>query len=161
MEAVSPWDDAVVYLAARAFVNSEGKVGVLPADATVSGGTQPATDSNGQSIQGAIELSSVYEVMEKCRARQKLLILDICNLFVNIPAGIAHFDIPERALAEYDSRAAAAKSPGERFHLLLPCDAGQRSHVSRALGGSVFCHFLGDALAGRLPARPGCDGARL
>jgi len=161
VEAVSPWDDAVVYLAARAFVNSEGKVGVLPADATVSGGTQPATDSNGQSIQGAIELSSVYEVMEKCRARQKLLILDICNLFVNIPAGVAHFDIPERALAEYDARAASAKAPSQRFHLLLPCDAGQRSHVSRALGGSVFCHFLGDALAGRLPARPGCDGARL
>lgn len=154
-------ENIVVYLAGRATVRQDGKVSILAAEASVGSEAQFANVSDRFAIRGTVELSLLYEMMQKCPSRQKLLILDILHHFVNVPAGVVNFDIPERALAEYDALATGTKDSGTPFHLLMPCQSGQRSHVNKALGGSVFRHFLNEALTGRLPSPPGSRGQRM
>ena len=154
-------DNVVVYLSGRGTVRQDGTVSILAADASVGSAAQFANVSDRFAIRGTIELSQVYDVMRKCPSRQKLLILDIFHLFVNVPAGVVNFDLPERALAEYDALAPEQEGSGTPFHLLIPCLPGQRSHANKALGGSVFRHFLSDALAWRLPMPPDSRSKRL
>jgi hypothetical protein len=90
--------------------------------------------------------------MAACPARQKLLILDVFHMFVNLPAGSANFDIPGRALSEYKAHAAKnADTPARQFNLLMSCQPGQCSMSSQVLRGGIFRHFFTEAISGKLP----------
>ena len=161
IESVSASENVVLYVEARAVTAQDGTVAVLPSEATVSSLVISSAKNEQFDIQGAVKLSEIFNAMALCPARQKLLILDVFHMFVNLPAGSANFDIPYRALSEYKAHAEKnAETPSRQFNLLMSCQPGQRSMSSQVLKGGIFRHFFTEAIAGRLPYPVDCMEAR-
>ncbi|NBU76925.1 MAG: hypothetical protein EBS30_17200, partial [Planctomycetes bacterium] len=152
MESVSSYENVVLYIEARAVTSQDGTVAVLPSEATVSSLAISSAKNEQFDIQGAVKLSEIFNAMAACPARQKLLVLDVFHMFVNLPAGSANFDIPGRALSEYKAHAAKnADTPSHQFNLLMSCQPGQCSMSSQVLRGGIFRHFFTEAISGKLP----------
>ena len=154
---VKPSEKVVVYLSARSMIAPDGTVVILPSDALVA--SRPPVMMNGpaSNLQNTVKLSAIYQYMADCPAQEKLLVLDVFQQFVDIPAGVANFDLPGRSLSELESF--QSKQQGktrQQFNVLFPCMPGQRSVVSSVLKKSVFCHFLVECFRGRLTPPPDC-----
>lgn len=159
---VKPSEKVVVYLSARSAIAADGSVAILPSDAMVA--SRPPISSNGpvSNLQNIVKLSTIYKYMADCPAHQKLLVLDVFQQFVDIPAGVANFDLPGRSLAELESFQSQNKdNPHLQFNVLFPCLPGQRSTTSAVLKKSVFCHFFVDCLRGKLTPPADCHDTLL
>ncbi len=159
---VKPSEKVVVYLSARSAIAPDGTVAILPSDALVA--SRPPISSSGpaSNLQNTVKLSAIFKYMADCPAHQKLLVLDTFQQFVDVPAGVANFDLPERSLAEWQSFQSQFKdNPNHQFNVLFPCLPGQRAITSPVLKKSVFCHFLVECLRGRLTPPADCRDAFL
>jgi uncharacterized caspase-like protein len=118
-------DDLVlVYLAGHGRL-VDGKTYLVPGDATLS------------SIHTlGIPLPHVQDVLERCKARRKLLVLDACH------SGSG------RDVAAMPGDMATALAAGTGFYTISSCGAEERSHEWDEVGHGVFSHFLTEALRG-------------
>ena len=111
----------------------DGKNYLVPGDATLA------------SIHTlGIPLRHIQDVLESCKARRKLLVLDACHSgagrdVVAMPGGMA-----------------AALAVGTGFYTISSCGAEERSHEWDEVGHGVFSHFLTEALRGG--CSPAADG---
>ncbi len=159
---VKPSEKVVVYLSARSAIAPDGTVVILPSDALVA--ARPPISPNGpaSNLQNTVKLSTIFKYMADCPAHQKLLVLDVFQQFVDVPAGVANFDLPARSLSELESFQSESKvKPVHRFTVLFPCLPGQRAITSPVLKKSIFCHFFVDCLRGRLTPPTDCQDTLL
>jgi len=111
----------------------DGKTYLVPGDATLS------------SIHTlGIPLSNVQDVLERCKAKRKLLVLDACH------SGSG------RDVAAMPGGMATALAAGTGFYTISSCGAEERSHEWDDVGHGVFSHFLAEALRGG--CSPAADG---
>ena len=125
-------DIVLVYFAGHGRL-VDGKTYLVPGDATLS------------SIHTlGIPLRNVQDLLERCKAKRKLLVLDACHSgsgrdVAAMPGGMAD------ALAE-----------GAGFYTISSCGAEECSHEWDEKGHGVFSHFLTEALRGG--CSPSADG---
>ncbi len=111
----------------------DGKTYLVPGDATLS------------SIHTlGIPLRNVQDVLERCKAKRKLLVLDACH------SGSG------RDVAAMPGDMATALAAGTGFYTISSCGSEERSHEWDEVGHGVFSHFLAEALRGG--CSPAADG---
>ena len=149
IEEVPSSENIVLYICARPVIDDKGKVAILSSDSrleqSVSGGI----------LTNTIQLNDIFIRLANCKASQKLLILDIFNPILSIPAGITNKDIPRRVEDEFTEGnygVSMREKNRTAFKMLMSCSPGQASMTSPPLGHSVFCYFFALALNGKLPS---------
>jgi hypothetical protein len=122
----------VVYLCAHAVANDQGEVFVLPGDARLA---DPGT---------WIRLEEVLGILRRCRAKHKLLILDLGRPFPDTRMGILRTDVADNSQLLID------KSVEEDPHLsvLSSCSAGQTPYVLEDVGHTAFGFYVEQGLNG-------------
>lgn len=111
----------------------DNKTYLVPGDATLS------------SIHTlGIPLRNVQEMLERCKAKRKLLVLDACH------SGSG------RDVAAMPGGMAEALALGTGFYTIASCGSEERSHEWDEKGHGVFSHFLAEALSGA--CAPAADG---
>ncbi|MFO0965757.1 MAG: hypothetical protein U0793_09270 [Gemmataceae bacterium] len=123
-------DTAVVYLAAHALFDEDGKVMILPADA--------APDNP----RSWVPFRVVLEHLRDCPARRQLLVVDVMKPVPSVRLGALNLNIAGALPKELDA------VPDERRLVLAACAPGQVSHVSEELGRSVFSYYFEAGLRG-------------
>ena len=102
-----------------------------------------------------ISVKSIYDRLEKCPARFKMLLVDACRNPHMAPAG------SRTAIDEAKSIAGFAKSLSDPNSLpkgtlaMISCTSGEQSYEDPRLGHGIFMHFVLEGLAGH------ADTARL
>jgi hypothetical protein len=119
-------EPVIVYLDGFAVTDPDGKVFLLPNDASLD---NPGT---------WLALDDVLKYLRLCPARHKLLLLDTFQPFSEPSSGILMNDVAQQL--EPALKAAVAEDP--RLQILSACSPGQISHVSADLGHSVFAFFV-------------------
>jgi|GEM_PF-5070760 len=123
-------DTIVVYFAGHGR-SLDGSCYLAPCDATL-----PSLKRVG------IQLSDVQELLEKCRASKKLLIVDACH------SGAGR-DILAMSLTMESAFSDASKTD---IYTLTSCGTDEISHPMKEKQQGVFSHFLVQALSGHCPA---------
>lgn len=122
----------IVYLSGYTLTDPDGKVFLLPSDANLE---KPET---------WLGIDAVVKNLRGCKAKHKLLILDVFDPFTYPAAGILADDTAARL--EEDLKKATQEDPD--LQVLTSCSPGQVSHASEDLGHSVFAYFLLKGLSG-------------
>ena len=131
--AVPKEDDLVfVYFAGHGRL-VDGKTYLVPGDATLS-----SVHTLG------IPLKHVQSVMQRCKAKRKVLVLDACH------SGAG------RDVATMPDGMEEALAAGTGFYTIASCGAEELSHEWGEKGHGVFSHFLAEALQGA--CSPASDG---
>src|SRR5262249_22614691 len=99
-------------------------------------------DANPDDPGSTLALRALLEALRACRARHKLLVLDIMRPLADARVGVLADDSADRVAADLD----AVPDP---FRLVLcACAPGQVALTSEALGRSVFGYYFDEALRG-------------
>jgi hypothetical protein len=127
--------DAPVILWINGYLRSDPKTGpcLLPVDAVLD-----HPDS-------WLPLREVFDALRGCRARRKLVLLDVMQPCIDLRAGILSED--PASLVEPLLKQAASDDP--HLTILCACSRGQSSLTAEELGHSVFAHFLCQGLSGQ------------
>ncbi len=121
-------DDTVFVFFAGHGREMSGKCYLVPGDATLQ--TLHVT---------GIPVPYVQELLDRCRARQKILVLDACH------SGAGR-DVVTMSAGMLDDIAAA-----KGIYTITSCDAAELSHEWAEKGHGVFSYYLAEALAGSCP----------
>ena len=122
-------DDTVLVFFAGHGREMASKCYLVPADATL------------QTIHvTGIPVPFVQELLERCKARQKVLLLDACH------SGAGR-DVLTMAAPMMETL-----SSGKGIYTLTSCDVDEVSHEWDEKRQGVFSHYLAEALAGECPA---------
>ena len=121
-------DDTVLVFFAGHGREMDGKCYLVPGDATL------------QTIHVmGISVSHVQELLNRCKARQKVLILDACH------SGAGR-DVSTMAAPMMD-----ALSAGKGIYTMTSCDVDEVSHEWEEKAQGVFSYYLAEALSGSCP----------
>lgn len=131
--AVPREDDLVLVFFAGHGRLVDGTTYLVPGDATL-----------GSIHTLGIPLRNVQDVIDRCKAQRKLLVLDACH------SGAGR-DVCTMAGGMRD-----AIAQGTGFYTISSCGADESSHEWDDKGRGVFSHFLTEALQGACP--PAADG---
>jgi hypothetical protein len=136
-------DPLVIYLCGHVQTARDGGLDFLPGDAGLG-------DENAW-----VPMADVMRLIKQSPAKQRLLLVDVMQPFVNLREGVLYDDAAARAAAVL--REAADDDPG----LLVLCASspGQHSLASEELGHTVFVYYLLQGLSGK--ADGWNDGRRL
>ena len=131
LHRVKTGESVVAYIAAYAMVDGTGDVQIL------------ASDSDPFTLKTLLPLRTVLTAMRQCRAKHKLLVLDIMHSS-NYP-----FDLggtPDGVADLIRKELQSEKDPGQPFDptllVLTACSPGQAGLWSESLGESAFGHFF-------------------
>jgi hypothetical protein len=124
-------EGVVIHLSALALV-VDGEVYILPADAGLD------------NRDTWLLLKQVLQMVHDCRAKRKLLILDIMRPIADARLGILYNNVAEYAHGAVEE---ALKLDTDLL-VLLPCSPGQVTLISDELGMSVFGYYLDEGLRG-------------
>lgn len=131
-------DDAVVvYIAAYAVVDPDGKVRIL------------ATDSHPYQPETQLPLGSVLDAIEHCKAKNKLLVLDIMrNMLDPRDLGATADGVGALVRRELDDSKDPDKLNDPDLTVILACSPGESALGSETLGSgrSAFGYFFEKAL---------------
>ena len=121
-------DDTVLVFFAGHGREMDGKCYLVPGDATL------------QTIHvTGIPVPYIQELLNRCKARQKVLILDACH------SGAGR-DVSTMAAPMMD-----ALSSGKGIYTLTSCDVDEASHEWDEKNQGVFSYYLAEALSGSCP----------
>lgn len=96
-----------------------------------------------------VRLQEVFDALDACPDRHKLLILDIMKPIAGPHRGILADQVADRVEAMLRDPSAPLK-----FHVLCACSRGQQSWAADELGRSILVHYLLEGLEGRADSIP-------
>ncbi len=107
----------------------------------VASGADPAS-----ALGGRYRLGSLLAQLRECRAKTKVLLLDAGRLEYDPLRGLLENDFPTRLVEQVEQLG------DPQLWVLVSHATGQRSHLSAALGRSVFGYFVAAGLKGAADA---------
>jgi hypothetical protein len=122
---------AVMFLWSLARTEPSGEVFLLPADALPN------------DLTNWVSLPEILDLVKKCPAKNKLLVLDIARPMADPRLGILTNDVADRVAATLEAQTDLP------FFVLTSCGRGQLSLVAPELGRSVFGYYLDEGLLGQ------------
>src|SRR5262249_34826942 len=122
----------VLFVSALAVGGDNGAVYLLPTNADLD---RP---------QSWLSLGEVLQSVQACKAKHKLLVLDIMRPFVAPRSGLFAADVPARTQALITK----ATDDDDKLLVLSACAPGQAALQSEELGRSVFGYYLEQGLRG-------------
>jgi hypothetical protein len=127
--------DAPVILYVNGYLRSDRKHGpcLLPVDAAL------------HHPDSWLPLSEVFESLRACRARHKLVLLDVMQPCSDLAQGLLGEDTASLVAPLLDE----AADGDHHLTILCACSAGQTSLTAEELGHSVFAYFLCQGLSGQ------------
>jgi len=118
----------ILHLTAQAVVRDK-KVFLIPGDA------DPDEEATWFDVQ------DVLSAMDRCKAKEKLLILDLAHGFTDARVGVLSDRVAE-------TLEAVLQNAKLTYPVLCPCSPGQYSLTSEVMQGSVFAYYLEQGLQG-------------
>ena len=131
-------DDLVFLVFCMHGVRIDGKTYLAPYEAT-----PPRFDGDNKRLETFIPIDWVYEQLQNCPARMKLMMVDACQERI--------FDGDTRSLTAEQKRLQSLddlESP-KGVMQMVACAPGEYSYESEKLGHGVYTYFLLEALSGK------------
>jgi hypothetical protein len=142
---VSARESLVVYLQAPARVGVEGEIEIL------------ATEAQGEGPDRWMPLLEVLGKVAACRARNRLMLIDVMRPMADPIRGILADDVAGRL----EATLASAAHRDQEWFVLAACGPGQRSWASEELGRSIFGLAIEEGLLGRADTEAGNGDGRV
>ena len=106
----------------------------------------------------AVSLQSVTDSLSRCKADQKILVLDCQRMDHLFPLGVLTNEFVDAALAQLRTLDPSAR---EGLHVILSCSPGEITWADNTLGQSPFGYYFARGIAGAADADGGDDDGRI